>query len=198
MEKPIPPSEARSDWSYPPEFEQIVLKLLSKNRDERYAHALDVRQALEECLAELKERRDAALDFSPDELADIVGSDDGAESGTDTVRLDEHMVSDLLNDLSDEEKRHLLGEDPELKNESESDTAKEPEPVVSPKEEPRGRLGAANGPPVRGKDSVNLHHVETMELQAQLKKSGSRRTLIASLLGFGLVIAVLVAVMYLN
>ena len=116
MEKPIPPSEARSDWSYPPEFEQIVLKLLSKNRDERYAHALDVRQALEECLAELKERRDAALDFSPDELADIVGSDDGAESGTDTVRLDEHMVSDLWNDLSDEVKRHLLGEDPEPKN----------------------------------------------------------------------------------
>jgi serine/threonine protein kinase len=195
MEKPLPPSAVRSDWTYPPEFEKIVLKLLNKNREERYAHALEVRQALEECLAELKERRDAALDFSPDELADIVGADHMVEGGTDTVRLDEDMVSDLLNDLSDEEKKTLLGD---------SDSTEVPSaPSVNADDGHHKSLDAVledelARPPVRDKDSVNLHHVETMELKAQLKQSGNRKVLMAGLIGFGLALAVLVALMYLN
>ena len=119
METPVPPSQARSDWAYPPEFEKIVLKLLSKNREERYAHALEVKQALEECLAELKSRRDAALDFRPDELADIVGRQDEVQSGTDTVRLDDDMVSELLNGLSESEQQVLSGDHhPALKDAS--------------------------------------------------------------------------------
>ncbi len=195
MEKPLPPSAVRSDWTYPPEFEKIVLKLLNKNREERYAHALEVRQALEECLAELKERRDAALDFSPDELADIVGADHMVEGGTDTVRLDEDMVSDLLNDLSDEEKKTLLGD---------SDSTEVPSaPSVNADDGHHKSLDAVleeelARPPVRDKDSVNLHHVETMELKAQLKQSGNRKVLMAGLIGFGLALAVFVALMYLN
>ena len=193
MENPIPPSEARSDWTYPPEFERIVLKLLSKNREGRYAHALEVRQALEECLAELRDRRDAALDFSPDELADIVHTDHSVEGGTDTVRLDEEMVSELLNDLSDEEKSTLLGDSASSASEVEQSlvpTAQAPnEEALDDSEQNMSR------PPVREKDSVNLHHVETMELQAQLKRSGTRKIVMAGLIGFGLAIAVLAALM---
>lgn len=97
VEHPISPTLARSDWSYPPEFEKIVLKLLSKNREDRYSEAHEVKKALEACLSELEDRRDAALDLRPDELAEIIADVDLQQAeGTDTVRISDDLVAQIL------------------------------------------------------------------------------------------------------
>ena len=98
VDHPISPSTARSDWSYPLEFEQIVLKLLSKNRDDRFFEAHEVKKALAQCLSELQDRRDASLDLRPDELAQILAGTDGRISGTDTVRVSEDLIAQALAD----------------------------------------------------------------------------------------------------
>lgn len=187
METPTPPSQARSDWTYPPEFEQIVLKLLSKNRDERYAHAMEVKQALEQCLAELKERRDAALDFSPDELADMMGPQDTVQSGTDTVRLDDDMVSELLDGLSETEKQVLSSDQTrvvkpavdkkvalveqvdEIKGEGENNPKSNDEPAVAS--------------PMPERKSVM--HGETIELPSEDSTNGARSKMLGLLIGAG-------------
>ena len=188
MESPVPPTQARSDWSYPPEFEQIVLKLLSKNRDDRYAHAMEVKEALEECLAELRERRDAALDFSPDELADIVGAQEQVESGTDTVRLDDDMVSELLSGLSESESQILSGDnhdrlDPKARKsltdveedtetESPPDTLKEENESVAPPTKSLERRQTKTAP-----------HAETIELPDQVDSTRGASWLLTAILG---------------
>jgi serine/threonine-protein kinase len=96
VDQPIVPSEARFDWSYPPEFEEIVLKLLSKNREERFSEAHEVKRSLETCLSELYDRRDAALDLRPDELAEIMAGVDSLPSGSDTVRISDELVAQAL------------------------------------------------------------------------------------------------------
>ena len=77
IEEPVPPSKVRSDWSYPPELEAVVLKLLSKNKETRFAHAIEVKDALEAAIEKLRARRDAALDLNPEEMAYLMaGADD--------------------------------------------------------------------------------------------------------------------------
>jgi len=106
VDQPIAPSEARFDWSYPPELEEIVLKLLSKNRDDRYRGAHEVKRALEDCLYELHDRRDASLDLRPDELAEILAGVDALPEGTDTIRISDELVAQALapikQDVADE------------------------------------------------------------------------------------------------
>ena len=190
METPVPPRQARSDWSYPPEFEKIVLKLLSKNRDDRYAHALEVKQALEECLADLRERRDAALDFSPDELADIVGTQEHVESGTDTVRLDDDMVSELLSGLSESERQVLSGDNhqvisPAATPERVEDTQAKSPPDTLPDEGDSSHLVAKATHTVKEHKSP---HAETVELPDVPKSAGSGAAKLGALVGLLLVI----------
>jgi len=96
IEHPVPPSHVRSDWSYPPELEAIVLKLLEKDRERRYANAVEVRDALERCLATLRERSDASLDLPPDEVAKLLADIHVQSNGTDTVRIDDDLVADII------------------------------------------------------------------------------------------------------
>jgi serine/threonine protein kinase len=96
IEHPVPPSQVRSDWSYPPELEAIVLKLLKKDREQRYVNAMEVRGALERCLATLRERSDASLDLPPDEVAKLLADIHVPSDGTDTVRIDEDLVADII------------------------------------------------------------------------------------------------------
>ena len=176
MEHPVPPTRARSDWAYPPEIEQIVLKLLSKERDKRYEHALDVKSALENCLKELVERRDAALDFRPDELADIVGDAKNHNHGTDTVRLDDDMVSELISGLSEEEIAQL----PEEYQRDEAAEAPQPaiehrEPVVESKPNPEKIESSRERPesapkPNPSREKAKLGHVETVDLEIAVHK----------------------------
>ncbi|MEE2756998.1 MAG: serine/threonine-protein kinase [Myxococcota bacterium] len=96
VDQPVSPSDVRDDWSYPPEFESIVLKLLSKNREDRFEEAHEVKRALEKCLNELHDRRDASLDLRPDELAEILAGIDASPAGTDTVRISDELVAQAL------------------------------------------------------------------------------------------------------
>ncbi|MGC6418834.1 MAG: protein kinase domain-containing protein, partial [Bradymonadia bacterium] len=99
VDQPIAPAQVRADWSYPPEFEDIVLKLLSKSREDRYSEAHEVKEALEACLSQLHDRRDAALDFRPDEVAEIMSGVDAFPSGSDTVRIPDELVAQALGSL---------------------------------------------------------------------------------------------------
>ena len=103
VDQPIAPAQVRADWSYPPEFEDIVLKLLSKSREDRYTEAHEVKKALEACLSQLHDRRDAALDFRPDEVAEIMSGVDALPSGSDTVRIPDELVAQALGSLVAEE-----------------------------------------------------------------------------------------------
>ena len=96
IEQPVPPSQVRSDWTYPPELEAIVLKLLMKDREQRYANAVEVRDALERCLATVRERSDASLDLPPDEVAKLLADIHIPSDGTDTVRIDDDLVADII------------------------------------------------------------------------------------------------------
>ena len=85
IDEPVPPSKVRSDWSYPAELEAVVLNLLSKKKENRYANAIEVKEALDSALATLRARRDASLDLNPEEMADLLADADeqieGAASG---------------------------------------------------------------------------------------------------------------------
>ncbi len=89
IEQPAPPSQVRPDWSYPPELEAIALKLLSKKKEDRYAHALDVKDALDECLRRLEDRHDPSLEMRPDELAELMQDSSPRLEGASTVRIDD-------------------------------------------------------------------------------------------------------------
>ncbi|MCB9527884.1 MAG: protein kinase [Myxococcales bacterium] len=89
IDEPTPPSKARRDWSYPPELEAIVLKLLAKKKSDRFANAIEVKEALEECVRRLEERRDPSLELRPDEVAELLYDHDPRLEGASTVRLDD-------------------------------------------------------------------------------------------------------------
>ena len=143
---------------------------------------------MEECLAELKDRRDAALDFSPDELADIVGAQDQVESGTDTVRLDDDMVSELLSGLSESERQILSGDDhdafvpqtsaphkeavEETVTNGPPDTLREDDESVDPPTEP---MAAGSKKPAS--------HVETVELPDHDESTNGARWPLMAILG---------------
>ena len=80
-----------------------MLKLLSKSREDRYTEAHEVKEALEACLSQLHRRRDAALDFRPDEVAEIMSGVDALPSGSDTVRIPDELVAQALGNLVAEE-----------------------------------------------------------------------------------------------
>ncbi len=93
IEEPVPPSQARLDWSYPVELELVVLKLLAKKKEERYSSAIDVRDDLMEVLATLESRRDASLDLNAAELHDIMSDADSPVEGSATLQLSADMIA---------------------------------------------------------------------------------------------------------
>jgi len=96
IEEPPKPSTVRLDWSYPPELEAITLKLLKKDREQRYSSALEVKEALTCCSAILHERRDASLDMSPDELAGLMADIDAPLEGAATLRLSTDVIAHAM------------------------------------------------------------------------------------------------------
>jgi serine/threonine-protein kinase len=93
IDEPTPPSEARTDWSYPAELEAVVLKLLSKSKEDRYKNALEVKAALEQCLETLRDRRDGSLDLAPDEIAELMADSDAPVEGAATLQLSTDMIA---------------------------------------------------------------------------------------------------------
>ncbi len=96
IEEPVPPSKVRSDWSYPPELEAVVLKLLSKNKETRFAHAIEVKDALEAAIEKLRARRDAALDLNPEEMAYLMAGADDQVEGAATLQLSTDMIAQAM------------------------------------------------------------------------------------------------------
>ncbi len=96
IEDPVPPSKMRSDWSYPPELEAVVLRLLSKKKEDRYRNAIKVKEDLEKCLDTLRERRDASLDLNPDELAELMADADEQVEGAATLQLSSDMIAKAM------------------------------------------------------------------------------------------------------
>ncbi len=93
IEEPTPPSKVRSDWTYPPELEAVVLRLLSKNKEDRYKNALAVKADLQACVTTLQNRRDASLDLAPDELAELMADADAQMEGAATLQLSTDVIA---------------------------------------------------------------------------------------------------------
>ncbi|MFN3198067.1 MAG: protein kinase domain-containing protein [Bradymonadia bacterium] len=98
IEDPLPPSEQRPDWSYPKELEAVVMRLLSKKKEERYDNALEVKRALQEVDRILRERQDVSLDLPPDQVAKLLEEMDKepAIEGSETLQLETEKVSQAL------------------------------------------------------------------------------------------------------
>ncbi len=96
IEDPVPPSKVRPDWSYPPELEAVVMKLLSKKREERFPNAIEVRDALDRCMETLKARQDASLEMNPDEVAELLADRGGPVEGAATLRLSTDMIAKAM------------------------------------------------------------------------------------------------------
>ncbi|MEZ4472159.1 MAG: serine/threonine-protein kinase [bacterium] len=96
IDDPEPPSSVRPEWSYPAELEAVVLNLLQKNKEDRYPTAIAVKDALEACLDTLRERRDASLDLSPAELAEIMADLDQPMSGAATLQFSQDDVRNAM------------------------------------------------------------------------------------------------------
>ena len=96
IEEPIPPSKVRSDWTYPPELEAVVLRLLSKKKETRFANAVEVREELEAAMATLRARRDASLDLNPEELAGLMAGADDQVEGAATLQLSTDMIAQAM------------------------------------------------------------------------------------------------------
>lgn len=96
IDDPEPPSVVRPEWSYPRELEAVVLKLLQKNKEDRYPNAIAVKDALEACLDTLRERRDASLDLSPAELAEIMADLDQPITGAATLQFSQEEVRSAM------------------------------------------------------------------------------------------------------
>jgi serine/threonine-protein kinase len=93
IEEPAPPSRVRPEWSYPAELEAIVTKLLRKRKEDRFANANEVKKALEACIETLKARQDVSLEMSPDEVADLLASQDAPMEGAATLQLSTDMIA---------------------------------------------------------------------------------------------------------
>ena len=96
IEEPVPPSQVRSDWSYPAELEAVVLKLLSKKKELRYDNAMAVKDALEAAMEKLRARRDASLDLNPEEMADLMHDADEQVEGAATLQLSTDMIAQAM------------------------------------------------------------------------------------------------------
>ncbi|MBU1899730.1 serine/threonine protein kinase, partial [Myxococcota bacterium] len=97
IETPKPPSSVRSDWSYPPELEQITLRLLAKKKEDRFHNAMAVKEALDQCLYVMQMRQDASLDMRPDEVAELLSDVDAPIDGAETLRFTSKDVSRAMN-----------------------------------------------------------------------------------------------------
>jgi serine/threonine protein kinase len=66
-EAPLPPRQARPDWSIPESLERVALTALAKRPDERYASAAAMADAIERAVAELAPRagEDASTTHAP-------------------------------------------------------------------------------------------------------------------------------------
>jgi serine/threonine-protein kinase len=93
IEEPAPSSRVRPEWSYPAELEAIVTKLLRKRKEDRFANANEVKKALESCIETLKARQDVSLEMSPDEVADLLASQDAPMEGAATLQLSTDMIA---------------------------------------------------------------------------------------------------------
>lgn len=96
IDDPEPPSAVRPEWSYPRELEAVVLKLLQKGKEDRYPNAIAVKEALEGCIDTLRERRDASLDLSPAELAEIMADMDQPVTGAATLQFSQDDVRSAM------------------------------------------------------------------------------------------------------
>lgn len=96
IDEPEPPSAVRPEWSYPPELEAVVLKLLAKNKEDRYPDAMAIKAALEACLETLRDRRDASLDLAPDQLAQLMSGIDDQVKGAATLQFSQDEVRDAM------------------------------------------------------------------------------------------------------
>ena len=96
IDQPQTPSSIRPEWAYPTELEAVVLKLLSKNKEDRYPDAMAVKDALEACLETLRARRDASLDISPDQMAELMVGIDDHVKGAATLQFSQDEVRDAM------------------------------------------------------------------------------------------------------
>ncbi len=96
IEEPPHPSSVRSDWGYPAELEDVVLKLLKKKKEERYANAIEVKDALEAAMDTLRARRDASLDLNPEEYAELMADSGEEMEGAATLQLSTDMIAQAL------------------------------------------------------------------------------------------------------
>ena len=98
IEDPLPPSEQRPEWSYPQEMEDIVMRLLSKKKEDRYTQALQVKDALDDVVEALKARQDVSLDLAPDQVAKLLEDMDKEPviEGSETLQLETGKVSAAL------------------------------------------------------------------------------------------------------
>ncbi|MGK0358307.1 MAG: serine/threonine protein kinase [Bradymonadia bacterium] len=96
IDQPQTPSSIRPEWSYPAELEAIALKLLSKNKEDRYPDAIAVNDALKACLETLRERSDASLDIAPDQLAELMIGIDDHVKGAATMQFSQDEVRDAM------------------------------------------------------------------------------------------------------
>jgi hypothetical protein len=92
----VAPSKVRPDWSYPPELEAVVLKLLSKKKEERFSNAIEVRDALDNCMEALRARQDVSLEMNPVEVAELLADPGGPVEGAATLRLSTDMIAKAM------------------------------------------------------------------------------------------------------
>lgn len=137
IEEPTPPSQMRTDWSYPAELEAVVLKLLSKDKTQRHANALEVKADLEHCLQALKERQDASLALAPDEIAELMADADLPMEGAATIQLSADMVAHAMNEALNQSADTTEHEQPsEASIQSRVSQPQPPQLVPSPLGEP--------------------------------------------------------------
>lgn len=96
IEDPEPPSKVQPDWAYPSELEALTLKLLSKKKEERFANAMEVKEALDKVMEQLKARHDISLEMNPDEVASLLHDVGGDVEGAATLQLSSDVIAQAM------------------------------------------------------------------------------------------------------
>ena len=180
IDEPVPPSKVRSDWSYPPELEAIVLKLLAKKKDERYRHAMEVKEALDDCLRRLEERRDPSLELRPDQVAELMSDADPRLEGASTVRFDDAELQAALKNADGRQNTEPQDAAPQI-------TAPQDAPPTAPQKAPP-RIDASTAPTVASPVAPRPAPVRAADLMStptnarhSAAKSAGRGTAIAAI-----------------
>lgn len=146
IDAPEPPSTVRPEWKYPAELEAVVLKLLEKDKNDRYPDAMAVKAALENCLETLRARSDASLDVPPDQLAELLSDIDDQVKGAATLQFSQEEVRSAM-------AAQMLGTAPTAAEGSGPPPVKAPAPITdevveltNPKNRPSVSNAIANGP----------------------------------------------------